>query len=160
MIYETAYLVGQISKDVEETYLWRERVRHHFYDNPKVDIIDPCFNQFNQAILSSKVDDEQRMKVYRKMGTDVLVPKDYTYVLKSTMAVANMNHYDPKKPILGSFFELAWYFANPQKTVIGIFDGNPKNDIICNHPFVRQAVDTWVKNDEEACKLIEYFYLV
>ena len=160
MIYETAYLVGQISKDIEETYQWRERVRHWFYDNPKIDIIDPCCNQCNQAILNSKVDDENRLKVYRKMGTDVLVPKDYTYVRKSTMALANMNHYDPKKPILGSFFELAWYYANPEKTVIGIFDGNPKNDIICNHPFVRQAVDTWVKNDEEACKLIEYFYLI
>lgn len=160
MIYEVAYLVGQISKDVIETYLWRERVRDRFKHNEKIDIIDPCYNQFNQGILTDDVKDEDRTIVYQKMGTDVLVPKDYTYVRKSTMGIANMNHYDPKKIICGSFFELAWYYANPEKTVIGIFDGNPKKDIVCNHPFVRQSIHTWVKNEKEACDLIEYFYLV
>ena len=69
-----------------------------------------------------------------------------------------MNHYDPKKPVIGTMFELAWYYQNPVKTVIGIFDGNPAEDVICNHPFVRQSVDIWVKDEWQACKLARHFY--
>jgi hypothetical protein len=160
--YERAYLIGQISADVEETYKWRERIRLYFESNPLMDIIDPCNNSFNQSILkgAQKTDDPQRLKVYRKFGTDLLVPKDKTYVEKSTMAIANLNSYDPNKPTIGTLFELAWYYASPEKSVIGIFDGDWRKDVICNHPFVRSTVDTWVKNDEEACKIIEYFYLI
>lgn len=158
---EIAYLIGQISADVEETYLWRKRIRDYFCTNEKIELIDPCENPFNQSILkyAGRTDDPDRLKVYRKSGTDLLVPKDKTYVIKSTMGIANLNHYDPKKPVIGTIFELAWYHDYPEKSVIGIFDGDPSKDIHCNHPFVRSVVSTWVKNDEEACKLIEYFYL-
>lgn len=159
MYYEKAYLVGQISKDLLMTYKWRENIRKYFKKSKRIDIIDPCFNGFNQSLLDDKEIDPQRLTVYQQNGTDLLVPKDYSYVLKSTIGIANMNHYDPKKPMLGTIYELAWYYANPEKTVIGIFDGDPTKDIHCNHPFVRSTIDTWVKDEIEACKIIEYFYL-
>lgn len=160
--YECAYLIGQISADVEETYRWRERIRLHFEPNPMMSIIDPCNNSFNQGLLKTakRTEDPQRLKVYRKFGTNLLVPKDKTYVKKSTMAIANLNPYDPAKPTIGTLFELAWYHDEPEKSVIGIFEGDWKKDVLCNHPFVRSTINTWVKTDEEACNLIEYFYLI
>ena len=159
--HEIAYLIGQISADVKETYEWRERVREYFRDDRRIDLIDPCKNQFNQSILkyAGRTDDPGRLKVYQKFGTNLLVPKDKTYVKKSTMAIANLNPYDPAKPTVGTLFELAWYHDYPEKSVIGVFDGDPSKDILCNHPFVRSTINVWVKNDEEACKIIEYFYL-
>lgn len=156
---ESIYMIGQISPDDEETYQWRERVRDFFKDDSRIRLIDPCNNGFNQKVLKDNKEDPQRLRIYKTKGTNLLVPKDYSYVRRSTMGLANLNHYDPRKPIIGTCFELAWYYANPEKTVIGIFDGNPKKDIHCNHPFVRETVDIWVKNDFEACRLIEHFYL-
>ncbi len=65
---------------------------------------------------------------------------------------------DEEKPILGSFFELAWYYTMPEKTVIGIFDGDPNEAIQCKHPFVQEAVTTWVKTPKEACYLTLHYF--
>ncbi len=158
---EEAYLIGQISAGVPATYLWREHIREYFKHRDTMSLIDPCENAFNQSILKDAklADDPGRFEVYRKFGTDLLVPKDKTYVKQSTMGIANMYHWDTKKPMIGTIFELAWYHDFPEKSVIGIFPGDWKKDIHCNHPFVRSVVDTWVKNEQEACKLIEFFYL-
>lgn len=157
---ESIYLIGQISPEDSETYLWRERVREYFKGDPRVYLIDPCNNGFNQKVLKDNdLKDPHRVTLYKTKGTNLLVPKDYSYVRRSTIALANLNHYDPRKPIIGTCFELGWYYAHPEKTVIGIFDGNTKKDVHCNHPFIRETVDTWVKNDIEACRLVEHFYL-
>ena len=73
------------------------------------------------------------------------------------MAMVNMNHYDKDKPMLGSFFELGWYFTMPEKTVIGFADD--LNDYQVQHPFVQQAVTTWVHNWKEACYIVEKYFL-
>lgn len=155
---EVIYLIGQISVDKPESYEWRKNVRRVFGTNGNFEIIDPCNNGFNQAVLANAGGDPKRLKVYKTRGTELLVPKDYSYVRRSTMAFANMNHYDIRKPIIGTFFELSWYYQSPEKTVIGIFDGDPKNDVNCNHPFVRQAVDIWVKDEWVASKLAKHYY--
>lgn len=153
------YLVGQISVDNEETYKWRERVRDHF-ENDHIEIIDPCDTGFNKTVLKTFVGrDVQRLEVYKEMGVDLLVPKDNDFVRRSNIAIANMNTYDPKKPFIGSFFELAWYYDRPGKSVIGIYDGDRTQDINTNHPFVRAAITTWVKNELDACLLIREFFL-
>ncbi len=157
---ESIYLVGQISVDNDETYEWRYRVRKYFYKSVYVKIIDPCNNGFNQNVKSeAKGNDPDRMKVYHSKGADLLVPKDKSYVKRSTIGMANLNVYDHKKLIIGSFFELAWYIDCPEKSVVGIFSGDHTNSIICMHPFVRRAVDIWVQNEIEACEIIERFYI-
>jgi hypothetical protein len=155
---EAVYLIGQISVDTDESYEWRKNVRRCFGNNPNWEIIDPCNNGFNQAVLDNSGGDPERLKVYKTHGVELLVPKDRSYVRRSTMGFCNMNHYDKKKPIIGTMFELAWYYDNPEKTVIGIFNGDPKEDINCNHPFVRAAVDVWVKDEWEACELAMHYY--
>jgi len=155
---EIIYLIGQISVDKTESYKWRKNVRRVFATNDNFEVIDPCNNGFNQAIIANAGGDPKRLKTYKTKGTELLVPKDRSYVARSTMAFANMNTYDSKKPIIGTFFELACYYDNPEKKVIGIFDVKPQEDIICNHPLVRGTVDIWVKDELTACKIAQHYY--
>lgn len=154
---ESIYLIGQISVDAPETYEWRKNVRRCFGANPDWEIIDPCNNGFNRAVLENSGKDPNRLKVYKTNGINLLVPKDYSYVARSTMGICNMNQYDPKKPIIGTCFELAWYWKM-QKTVIGIFKGDPKEDVHCNHPFIKSAITEWVSNEWEACELAVHYF--
>jgi len=152
------YLVGQISVDKPISYEWRENVRNHFKGNDMFQIIDPTNNNFNTAKLKEAGNDPHRFIIYKTKGVQLLVPKDRTIVDDSTMCFANMNLYDENKPMIGSMFELAWYYDAPEKAVIGIFDGDPESDVYCNHPFVRSTIDLWVKNEQEACEITEYYF--
>lgn len=68
-----------------------------------------------------------------------------------------MNQYDPDKPLLGSFFELAWYFDSPEKAVVGFADN--MDDYLVQHPFVQQAVTVWCETVEEACYYIGKYFI-
>ena len=152
---ELFYLVGQISPKYPITYEWRNKIEEHFKDEPEINFINPCSNKFNKKVL-----DERRYAVTkdsRSFGIDLLPPKDYSFVLRSSGGVVNMNQYDPEKPLLGSFFELAWYFVNPAKAVIA-FAEDP-SAYICQHPFVQQAVNVWCDNEDEAAYLIEKYFI-
>lgn len=154
---ETVYLVGQISPKYPETYSWREKVIREFEIEgiQQIDFINPCWNSFNKKTLQKKeyaVTEEKR-----SFGIDLLVPKDRNFVRRSTIGMANMNIYDPDKPLLGSFFELAWYYDAPEKSVIGFADD--LNSYVCQHPFVQQAVTTWCRDREEACYLVKKYFV-
>ncbi len=152
---EEIYLVGQISPKHEITYEWRRVVKNYFMSEPSIKFIDPCDNPFNKKVLEEK---EYAVSEKRRVDAiDVLPPKDYTFCKRSSMAMVNMNHYDKDKPMLGSFFELGWYFTMPEKTVIGFADD--LNDYQVQHPFVQQAVTTWVHNWKEACYIVEKYFL-
>jgi hypothetical protein len=150
---ETIYLVGQISPKFEVTYLWRKKVREILMG--RFHIIDPCSNSFNKDSL--KENEYAITKTNRVVGIDLLVPKDLTYVKRSDIAIVNMNQYDPDKPLLGSFFELAWYYMYPEKAVIAFADD--LNDYKCQHPFVQQAVNTWCRDEDEACDLVLQYFI-
>jgi len=151
---ELIYLVGQISPKFEETYEWRKNLRGKFLYRKDIQFIDPCDNPFNLKVLQEK---EYAVSSKRRVNAiDVLPPKDYTFCKRSTMAIVNMNHYDKHKPMLGSFFELGWYFTMPEKTVIGFAED--LNDYQIQHPFVQQAVTVWCKNEWEAAEILEYYF--
>lgn len=154
----TIYLIGQISPH-RETYDWRTRVQKYFEDKSKVNIISPTASPFNAGYFDNIVNGDfiSTRDVYRTKGIKILPAKDMHYVYSSNFAIANLNHYTPEKPILGTYFELAWYLANPDKVVIGIYDGDPMKTIHTAHPFVQAAVTAWVKDDEEACKLADFY---
>lgn len=164
MLKEVIYLIGQISNDKQITYQWRQDVRK-FFDpsliiNSNFEMIDPCDNEWNKQITNfdGKVDDPHRLSVYKKVGTGLIVPKDYSYVLRSTGCIANLNLYDEQKPMIGTMFELGWYYQHQGKCVIGVFDGDPTENIYCNHPFVRETVDVWCKDHMEAAQLLRDYY--
>ena len=157
---DKVYLIGQISMHSNETYLWRRRVKEYMKGNEQFEFIDPCDNEFNKSIVGDPrlENDKNRVQVYKSEGIGLIVPKDKMYVAKSTIAIANMNHYDTDKPMIGTCFELAWYHTNNHKAVIGIFDGEPEESVYAWHPFIRSSVNAWVRNEIEACELMkEYF---
>lgn len=151
---ELIYLVGQISPKFVETYAWRKNLCNRFWGRDDIKFIDPCDNPFNQKVLKER---EYAISESRRVDSiDVLPPKDYTSCLRSTMAIVNMNHYDENKPMLGSFFELGWYFTMPEKTVIGFADD--LNDYQVQHPFVQQAVTVWCNTESEVADILEYYF--
>ena len=152
---KTVYLVGQISPLYIMTYEWRRYVRNFFGEDNTFNWIDPCSNNFNKKVLNKGKYAVTKEK--RSWGIDILPHKDYSFVLESDIAIANMNQYDPDKPLLGSFFELAWYFIHPEKTVIGFADD--LGSYICQHPFVQQAVSVWVNSIEDTCYLLEKYFV-
>ncbi len=156
------YLIGQISVNEPETYNWRKKVKINFQDDRQFYFIDPCNNEFNKAVQDEYSDgsDPDRTKVYTTNGIGLLVPKDKMYVMKSTGAFANMNHYDTEKPMIGTMFELAWYHDNNHKAVIGIFNGDPTKDKYCNHPFVKSVINCWVKDEDEACFVLRKYFSI
>lgn len=148
------YLVGQISPKFKITYAWRKYVREYFkLDNDKY-ILDPCSNGFNRKILEDQYFSTNDKK--RFMGIDVLPSKDLTYIKKCDIAIVNMNQYDKEKPLLGTFYEMAWLYMNPEKTVISFADD--LNSYECKHPFVKQTVDVWCENIEDVCRVIDTFF--
>jgi len=151
---ELIYLVGQISPKYEVTYQWRKNIEDHFKDSKEIKFINPCNNPFNRKVLEEK---EYAVSKERRVNAiDVLPAKDYTFCKRSSMAIVNMNHYDPKKPLLGSYYELSWYFTMPEKTVIGFAED--LNDYECQHPFVQQTVTTWCNNEYEAAAIVEQYF--
>jgi len=152
---EIIYLVGQISPKYEITYQWRKNLEEQFKDTEVIKFINPCSNSFNKKVLEEK---EYAVSKDRRINAiDVLPPKDYTFCKRSSMAVVNMNHYDLNKPMLGSFFELGWYYTMPEKTVIGF--AKDLNDYQIQHPFVQQAVTTWCHDEYEAAYIIEKYFI-
>lgn len=150
------YLVGQISPKFSITYDWRDYVvitMEKFKD--QIEFINPCANAFNKEVLKNK--EYAITKENRSFGIDVLPHKDLKFVLESSIALVNMNQYDPDKPLLGSFFELAWYFMYPEKTVIAFADD--LNSYLCQHPFVQGAVCTWCDTVEEATYLLQRYFI-
>lgn len=151
---ELIYLVGQISPKFQVTYQWRTNIENQFTDRTDIKFINPCSNPFNEKVLK-----EGRYAVTpekRSFGIDVLPSKDYTFCKRSSMAIANMNQYDPDKPLLGSFFELAWYYTMPEKTVIGFAED--LNSYLCQHPFVQKAVTTWATDWDQACYIVRKYF--
>ncbi len=151
---ELIYLVGQISPKFEVTYQWRMNLELEFEGRQDIQLINPCANPFNKKVLEEK---EYAVSETRRVDAiDVLPPKDYTYCKRSSMAIVNMNHYDTAKPMLGSFFELGWYYTMPEKSIIGFADD--LNDYQVQHPFVQQAVTTWCNDEYEAAAIVEQYF--
>lgn len=153
------YLVGQITAN-PETRRWREYLCNRFADyDDQILLIDPCDHIFTTKTLSEAKDGNFRTSTSFNATSAVLPVRDAQYVMKSTGCIANLNWYSPETPLLGTFFELAWYKMQPWKTVIGIYSGDPKQDYICGHPFIQSTVHVWVYNEVQVGDIIEELFL-
>ena len=123
---------------------------------PQFEIFDPCHNEFNKGVREDEMNSVE--DVYEVAGLDLIVPKDRQFVARSTICFANLNWYDYPDPMIGTMFELAWYADASGKAVIGIFNGDHSRDTYCRHPFVRNAVHTWVENEIDACRIAERYF--
>jgi len=156
MVYYTIYLVGQMTSN-PETFSWRQRVANYFFDNSNIHVIDPGSSLFDRHLLRASKENNQLFNS-QAIATDarLLVAKDRYYVKTANCLFINLNVYTPERPILGSYFELAWAYDCPEKMKIGIYTGDRTKAFHCMHPFVDQAIQTWVQDEIEACKLLEY----
>jgi len=154
----TFYLVGQITTH-PETYAWRRNMRIRFNEEKNIKLIDPCNHEFSRRCLKEAKDGNFRKIASFNLASAILPVRDAQYVMQSDGAIANLNWYTPETPLLGTFFELAWYKMQPWKTVIGIYDGDPQENYICYHPFVKSTVHVWVKNEEEAGDILVDLFL-
>lgn len=159
---DKVYLIGQISANDPRTYDWRKELKSRLDDDRQFYFIDPCKNEYNEDVVAQYSDgsDPNRTKVYKTAGIELIVPKDKMYVMKSTIAVANLNHYDKNKPMIGTMFELAWYHDNNHKAVIGMYDGEPSDDVYCNHPFVKSVINCWTKNIDEVVYVLNKYFRI
>jgi hypothetical protein len=151
-----AYLVGQISPKFPITYNWRSELQELILNNDYLDIevLNPCDNEWNKELL-----EEGKYAINgkdRSYGIDIIVPKDRLFVKRSTIGLVNLNAYDSEKPLLGSFFELAWYYDDPSKTVIA-WSEDPYS-YICQHPFVKKAITFFCKDHIDAYELLLRFF--
>lgn len=155
------YLVGQISSD-PRSYDWRLNLHKHLiiqtnemFNN--IFLLDPCRNSMNLGLIKTAKNDEELFtkSAIAQKTLEILPSLDAGYVKESTICFANMNHFTPERPIIGSYFELAWYYhLYPDKPVIGIFDGDPMEHYHTKHPFVQAAIHTWVISELDALNLI------
>jgi|WetSurSiteA1Bulk_404760.scaffolds.fasta_scaffold01663_2 hypothetical protein len=148
------YLVGQISSDVR-TFSWREEIETWLGGNEKFKILNPCAFNYAQRLLTQNTNIEDYKKnVYSSKQVSIIPHRDYDMVLLSHIGIANMDIITPEKPMVGSFFELAWYFEHPEKTVIGISKDREKF-FHCQSPFVTETIKVWVKDNLEAVAVIK-----
>lgn len=160
-----AYLIGQITAN-ELTYSWRKELRNRVSELHKdnfnrkyaedIILIDPCNNSFSAKMLDDANKGSNYSENVIKKGQSKLFPAmDKAYVKKySNCCIFNANHYTPEVPFTGTIFELAWYHDQPEKPVIGVFEGDHTKDYLCQHPFVQDTVHTWVHQPEEALDLL------
>lgn len=159
MLKKCIYLIGHINPNVPETYTWRNQVVDYFQDRIDVNIINPCDSGFDTKLLEDGKEDPERLEAYKKKGIRLLVPKSFQSVEQSTLAIANLNMYDSKAPMIGTLYELAWYLNNPEKGVIGLFsEGSITTDPYCAHPFIAESVHVWTRSVNEACRAVDNFY--
>jgi len=150
------YLVGQISNKYEETFNWRRKICNEFETYSNINIINPCNSKHNYNLFNKE---NKEKDFFKFKGIDLIVSKDRKYVMDSDICICNLNIYDHEQPFIGSFFELAWFYDCPEKTVIGFsYTNNPNEHPFLRHPFIKQTIDHLVKNVYEACELIDLYF--
>lgn len=148
------YLVGQISPKYPETNIWRGWFEKEF-EGSSISFINPCANQFNRELA-----EKSQYAINGKeatFGIGVLPSKDREFVNRSIGCIVNLQQYDLDKELLGSYFELAWYYDVPHKTVIGFHPD--KHAYVCKHPFVSSTLDVLCESKEEAAHVLWRYFV-
>ncbi len=158
------YLGGNISPD-DRTYQWREDFTERLKDEERVVIVNPCANKFNQATRNvdekKDVDGVEYLKEARKLSQDILMPKDYQMISICNVAVMNIELFYPDKPMIGTIFELAWCHRIFQIPIIGIMgtQESQKSNPYANHTWIQGVLSAKVRNEQQAAKIIDTFFL-
>lgn len=147
------YLAGTINSN-PKTYEWREEAKEALGRHYK--ILDPTNNRFNKkAIKEHKGDPKEFTQHCIDDSQGILIVKDFNLVKQSDILLVNLNYVIAEKPSIGTMFELAWAWLL-KIPVIAIAG----DDLYSKHPFVAGgAVSAWAKDLEEACKIIEDFFV-
>lgn len=157
------YLGGNISPDIR-TYEWRKNFTEILADEPRVVIVDPTANKFNQGIKNADgedIDGTDFIKEARRLSQDILMPKDYQMISICNVAVMNLELYYDTKPMIGTIFEIAWCHKIFQIPMIGIggTKESQKNNPYVLHPWISKCMSAMVRDEKQAAKIIDTFFL-
>lgn len=154
------YLAGNISED-PRTYEWRENFTELMEDSPRVIIVNPCANIFNQNMrkLASKnnLNGLEFTKEAMIKSQKILRAKDYQLVKMSSAVVVNLALYSPEKPMIGTVQELCWCRDIFYIPVLAICNG--VSNIYTTHPWISECCSAKVDTVEEAVKMVKVFFL-
>ncbi len=150
------YLAGNISND-PRTYEWREKFESAMEDEPKVIVVNPCANKFNQAMRNATADGLAFAKEAKKRSQKILRAKDYQLVKMCSAIVVNLALSSPEKPLVGTIQELTWARDVFYVPVIAITEG--VDNIYTSHPWIDECCSAKVGTVEEAADMIKIFFL-
>lgn len=150
------YLAGNISED-PRTYIWREKFTELAGDDPRIVVVDPCKNKFNQAMKEHKASGLEFAKEAIKRSQKILRAKDYQLVKMCSVIVVNLELFSPERPMIGTVQELSWardIFYVPVVAIIGRVE-NTYN----MHSWIDECCSAKVETVEEAADIIKTFFL-
>ncbi len=150
------YLAGNISEDTR-TFEWRERFIELLANEPRVVMMNPCENEFDQGMKAVEEGGLNFVKEIAKRSQKILRAKDYQLIKISSIVIANLELYSPERPMVGTIQELTWahdVFYVPVLAICG------KEDNVYNtHPWVDECCSAKVETVEEAAILVKEFFL-
>jgi len=147
---KTIYLAGLISTEYPESLIWRGAAKRLLLDladehGKDVNVLDP---------LRGKGDLSRTSKDGGVTADAVFTPgdiilRDFHDVLISDIILVNLNDFGSPRPMVGTFYELAWAWDH-KKLVVAVGG----NKLMRTHPFVVQSVTHYFDTAEEACRFI------
>jgi len=150
------YLAGTINED-PRTYEWREKFTELVADEPKVVIINPCANKFNQSMKNAGGTGLEFTKEATKRSQKILRAKDYQLVKMCNAIIVHLGFANPEKPMIGTVQELTWARDIFYVPVIAITGG--EENIYTTHPWIDECCSAKVETVEEAADMIKTFFL-
>jgi len=146
------YLAGYISGEkIEECIAWRKKIREH-YDNWKGKEKYPIvwLDPLNGQILNSI--DKEGLK--SAIPSKALIMRDFNCIKKADIIIANLTTFGADRPLIGTFYELAWAWYLKKITIIITDEIYYKE-----HPFIKDTGIIMNSVDELLnSKIINYFY--
>lgn len=150
------YLAGNINED-NRTYEWREKFTEMLSDQPRVIVINPCANKFNQSMKNATTNGLDFTRRAKEISQRLLRAKDYQLIKICSVMVAHLGLTHPEKPMVGTIQELTWAHDVFYIPVVGILGG--EDNVYTNHPWIDECCSAKVDTVEEAAEIIRTFFL-
>lgn len=150
------YLAGNINEN-SRTYEWREEFTELVKDEPRIVVVNPCANKFNQAMKNVGKDGMEFTREAIKRSQKILRAKDYQLVKMCNAIVVHLGLTNLEKPMVGTIQELAWARDIFYTPVIAITEG--EENIYTTHPWIDECCSAKVKTVEESAEMVKTFFL-
>ena len=150
------YLAGQINEN-PQTYLWRDKFTKLVEDEPKIVVVNPCANKFNEGIKGFGANGLEFAREAVKRSQKILRAKDYQLVKMCNVIVVHLCFSTAEKPMIGTIQELTWASDIFYTPVIAITGG--EESIYTTHPWIDECCSAKVETVEDAVAMLKTFFL-
>ena len=150
------YLAGQINEN-PATYEWREKFTQLVDDEPRIIVVNPCANKFNEDMRGVGANGLVFTREAVKRSQKILRAKDYQLVKMCNVIVVHLCFSTPEKPMIGTIQELTWASDIFYTPVIAITGG--EESIYTTHPWIDECCSAKVETVEEAAAMMKTFFV-